>query len=316
LKRIGNLYQKIISLENLYLAEEKARKGKKNRKDIIKFVKNLDDNIQKLHNELKNKTYSTSEYYHFTIYEPKQRNISRLKYVDRIVHHAILIHLEPIFIDCFISQTYSCIKKRGILGALNQLSKYLRDKEETKYCLKIDIHKFYPSVNNKILKSQLRRKFKDIDLLYLLDNIIDSIKGLPLGNYTSQFFGNFYINNFLHWLKQNKKVKVIVYCDDIVILGNDKQKLHELRKKIEKYLLINLKLKLSNYQVFPINSRGIDFVGYKSYHTHILLRDSIKRRFIKMLRYNYNQKSIASYHGWLVHGNCINLENKLLNHYK
>lgn len=312
MKRIGNLYQKIISIENLYIAEKKARKGKSKRKNIINFIKNLDDNIQKLHNELINKTYSTSEYYHFIIYEPKKRNISRLEYVDRIVHHAILIYLEPIFIKCFISQTYSCIKNRGIHGALKQLNKYLKNEKETKYCLKIDIHKFYPSINNEILKNKLRRKFKDKDLLYLLDNIIDSIEGIPLGNYTSQFFGNFYINDFLHWLKQDKKVKLIVYCDDIIILHNDKEFLHNLRIKIQEYLHNNLKLKLSKYQVFLVENRGIDFVGYKSYHTHILLRKSIKNKFKKMLKNNYNKKSIASYNGWLRYGNCKNLKNKLL----
>ena len=186
MKRIGYLYDKIIDKNNLFLAEKKARKGKKKSKEIIKFVDNLNENIDLLYKDLINRTYKTGEYFHFIIYEPKRRDISKLPYKDRIVHHAIMNILEPIFKKSFITQTYSCIKGRGILKCLQDLNKGLKDKTSSKYCLKLDIQKFYPNINNSILKQLLRRKFKDRDLLNLLDDIISSHRGLPLGSYTSQ----------------------------------------------------------------------------------------------------------------------------------
>ena len=137
-----------------------------------------------------------------------------------------------------------------------------------------------------------------------------------MGNLLSQYFANFYLSKFDHWLKEIKKIKYYYrYCDDIVILSNNKQYLRDIFEEIRKYLDINLKLKIkSNFQIFPTNIRGIDFVGYKHFHTYVKLRKSIKQRFKKMLKDNYNQKSINSYNGWLKHGNCINLKNKYLNH--
>lgn len=316
MKRIGNLYEKIISIENLKEADKRAQKGKSKQRRVIRHNKNKELNILKLHESLKNKSYKTSEYSVFTIFEPKERKISRLDYFpNRIVHHAIMIYLEPIFTKCFISQTYSCIKKKGIHKCLGDLTKTLRDKRGTKYCLKIDVRKFYPSVDKKILKNRLKTKIKDADLLYLLDEIIDSNNdGLPLGNYLSQWFANFYMSKFDHWIKEIKRVKYFRYCDDIVILHHDKEFLHSLRKEIQEYLQNNLNLQLSNYQVFPLISRGIDFLGYVSYHDYILIRKSIKLRWIKMLRKRKNKKSIASYNGWLIHANCKNLTKKYLSY--
>lgn len=160
----------------------------------------------------------------------------------------------------------------------------------------------------------MRKKFKDTDLLYLLDNIIDSAEGVPIGNYLSQYFANFYLSYFDHWLKENKKVKhYFRYCDDIVILAKTKEELWILYKEIEEYLESNLKLKVKpNYRIFPV-STGIDFVGYKTFHNYCLLRKSIKLNFIRMIKYNKNDKSIASYNGWLKWCNSINLRNKYLN---
>lgn len=313
MKRHGYLYEKIISIENLKEADRKAQRGKKKQFGVKKHNKNREQNILKLHEMLKNKTYKTSEYSVMVIFEPKRREISRLEYFpNRIVHHAIMNYLEPIFVNSFIAQTYSCIKGRGIHKCVKDLKKALRKIEETTYCLKVDIKKFYPSVNKKILKRLLRTKFKDKDLLWLLDEIIDSNEaGLPLGNYLSQWFGNFYLNGFDHWLKEVKKVKYFRYCDDIVILHHDKQFLHNLRRDIQGYLDFYLRLQLSKYQVFPVHSRGINYVGYKTYHTHVLLRPSIKKRLKRMLKKNRNQQSIASYLGWLKYGNCRNLRRKL-----
>jgi hypothetical protein len=222
-------------------------------------------------------------------------------------------HLEPIFKNSFIAQTYSCIKGRGIHRCLSDLRIALGDVPDTKYCLKVDIKKFYPSVDREILKAKLRTKLKDQKLLVLLDEIIDSNrKGLPLGNYLSQWLANFYLNGFDHWLKEDKSIKnYFRYCDDLVILHSDKRFLHSLRLEIQEFLR-TLGLELSNYQVFLVSSRGIDFVGYVSYHTHTLIRKSIKIRYTRMIRTNRNSKSIASYNGWLTHADCINLQSKYL----
>ncbi len=313
MKRHGYLYDKIISIENLKEADKKAQRGKKKQAGIRRHNKKQERNILKLHEQLKNKDYKTSKYSVVVIFEPKRREISRLDYYpNRIVHHAIMNYLEPIFTNCFISQTYSCIKGRGIHKCLEDLNEALKDVDATKYCLKIDVKKFYPSVKNSILKKKLRTKFKDQDLLWLLDEIIDSNpNGLPLGNYLSQWFGNFYLNDFDHWIKEKKKLKYFRYCDDIVILHHNKEFLHSLRLEIEEYLSEHLQLRLSKYQVFPVWSRGINYVGYITYHTHILIRPKIKRRLKRMLRRNRNPMSIASYKGWLKYGDCIHLSETL-----
>lgn len=315
MKRHNNLYNKIISLDNLRLADKKARRGKLQQFSVIKHLKNEENNLLELHNILKSNNFNTSKYKVFIIKDPKEREIFKLPYFpDRIVHHAIMNLLEPIFVNCFTINTYSCIKKRGIHKALFNVRKALKDKENTTYVLKLDIKKFYPNINHNILKTLLRRKFKDNQLLNLLDNIVDSSLGVPIGNFLSQFFANFYLTYFDHWLKEQKKIKYYYrYCDDIVILHSSKEYLHELLKDIKEYLLTNLKLEVKhNYQVFPINKRGLDFVGYKTYHTHTLLRKSIKKRFIKMIRSNDNLKSRASYNGWLSHCDSKNLQNKYL----
>lgn len=315
MKRVGYLYDKIYSIDNIRLAEKKARKGKNKQKEIKQFDVNKEDNIINLHHVLLNKEYKTSKYQVFKLFDIKEREIFKLPYYpDRIVHHSIMNILEDIFVKSFTKDTYSCIKKRGIHKCLKNLNKALKDKEGTKYCLKLDIRKFYPSINNNILKKLFRKKFKDGDLLALLDEIVDSNpNGVPIGNYLSQYFANFYLTYFDHWLKEVLRVKYYFrYCDDLVILGSNKDELRVILNKIIQYLKDNLKLELSNYQIFPVNSRGVNFVGYVSYHDRILLRKSIKNRFINMIRYNRNDKSIASYNGWLLYGNCINLRNKYL----
>lgn len=216
------------------------------------------------------------------------------------------------FVSSFISQTYSCIKGKGIHAAQRDLKEALKDVSNTQYCLKLDIKKFYPSVDHDILKKLLRRKLKDNDLLGMLDGIIDSAQGLPIGNYLSQYLANFYLTYFDHWLKETKVVKYYFrYADDLVILSSNKEYLHALLSEIRSYLKDELNLEVKgNYQVFPVASRSIDFVGYRFYHTHIMLRKSIKKNFCRMLKNRPNDKSIASYGGWLKHCNARHLEKK------
>ena len=316
MKRTGNIYDKIISIENLYAADANARKGKKHQYGVQLFDKNREEKILQLHESLKNKTYKTSEYKTFMITDPKPREIFCLPYFpDRIVHHAIMNVMEKIFVSTFTADTYSCIKGKGIHAAVRSFKKALVDKQGTKYCLKLDVTKFYPNVNHDILKYMLRKKIKDVDLLILLDEIIDSAPGLPIGNYLSQYFANFYLTYLDHWIKEDKAVKYYFrYADDIVILSDNKPYLHAILADIKKYMQEHLKLTVKkNYQVFPVEYRGVDFVGYVFYHTHVRLRKRIKQNCFRMISKNKNRQSLASYNGWLNHANCINLKKKIAN---
>lgn len=317
MKRIGNSYDEICSLDNLRLAYDKARRGKSGQYGVKLFERDVEGNIRSIHDELTNGIYRTSEYKVFTIYDPKKRKISSLPFCDRVVHHAIMNVMEPIWTSIFIRNTYSCIKTRGIHDVLRHLKRDLKDVENTRYCLKIDIRKFYPSIDHDILKQIIRRKIKDARLLQLLDEIIDSVPGVPIGSYPSQFFANMYLSYFDHWLKEDRRVKYYYrYADDMVVLAADKSYLHGLLVKINDYLETRLKLQLKgNYQVFPVAERGIDFVGYRFYHTHILMRKSIKKRLCrktaKLNKKDLTEKEyrmrIAPWLGWAKHCNSRNL---------
>jgi len=183
MKRHNNLYSKICSIENLTVADQNASRSKSHQKGVQDHLKNREENINSLHEMLTSKTFITSAYKTFTIFEPKRREIYRLPYFpDRIVHHAIMNILEPIWVPLFTSDTYSCIKGRGVHYAGEKIKETLRsDVEGTEYCLKIDVRKFYPSIDHEIIKKIIRFKIKDNDLLTLLDSIIDSAEGLPIG---------------------------------------------------------------------------------------------------------------------------------------
>jgi retron-type reverse transcriptase len=315
MKRHGNLYNKICSIENLRMADSIARKGKLSQPGIKAFDRNKEENLRILREQLLGRTFRTSEYKTFLIYEPKERLIFRLPYYpDRIVHHAVMNIMEPIFVATFTADTYSCIKKRGIHAAARALKSALKDSTGTKYCLKLDIKKFYPNVDHDILKQLLRKKIKDQDILWLLDEVIDSADGLPIGNYLSQYFANFYLAYFDHWIKEDLGVKYYFrYADDLVILSKEKPYLHDLLERIRIYLEKNLKLEIKHtYQVFPVDDRGIDFVGYVFRHTHILLRKSIKKSLARAVAKKKSPQTIASYIGWAKHCNSRNLLKKVL----
>lgn len=323
MKRIGNLYDKICTFENLYEADEKARKGKMRTYGVKVHDKNRTENLLKLRDELLTGTFKTSPYSTFIIYEPKEREIFRLPYYpDRIVHHAVMNILEPIWVSTFTADTYSCIKERGIHAAAKKVRRILReDPEGTTYCLKIDVKKFYPSIDHDTLKRILRRKLKDARLLKLLDEIVDSAQGVPIGNYLSQYFANLYLTYFDHWIKETKRVKYYFrYADDIVILASDKSYLHRLLTEI-RLQMGDLKLEVKrNWQVFPVDSRGIDFLGYVFFHTHTRMRKSIKQnmfRKVGRLRKRPDiteeeiKQAVASWWGWAKYCDSRNLINKL-----
>lgn len=322
MKRIGYLHEKIYDEENINQADKKARKNKSSYSAIKKHDEWKDFDNLVLSISLKNLNYKTSEYTTFKIYEPKEREIYKLPYYpDRIAHHAIMNVLEPIWKKIFISHTYSCIKGRGIHKVVKDLKKDLyNNRKETTYCLKLDIRKFYPSINHDILFDILKKKIKDRNLLTILREIIDSANGVPIGNYLSQYFANLYLSYFDHWLKEEVKCRYYRYADDIVILGNNKDRLRSVLLVIKIYLKHVLKLELKpNYQIFPVESRGIDFIGYKFYHTHILLRKSIKKRLFQLIsKFKQNKidiiefsRRIQSYYGWLKHCNSKHLLQKI-----
>ncbi len=314
MKRISNVYHRIVSMENLIEADQKAQKGKSRQYGVILHNRNKEANLILLQRWLEFKTYRTSTYDVFKVFEPKERTVYRLPFFpDRIAHHAIMNILEPIFVATFTADTYSCIKERGIHRLQRKLEADLRDLPGTKYCLKLDIKQFYPSVDHATLKGLLRRKFKDPDLLWLLDEIIDSAPGLPIGNYLSQYLANFYLSYFDHWIKEEKRIRYYYrYADDLVILAPDKDQLHQLLSDI-RLQLAELRLEVKdNYQVFPVDARGIDFVGYVFYHTHTRIRKHIKQSFARKLARNPYHASKSSYLGWLGHCDAKNLTQKLL----
>ena len=325
MKRFGNLYCQIYSLENLRLAHQNAKKGKLHYSEVKIVDSDPEKYLTEIHEMLKNKTYRTSEYKIFTKFDgKKEREIYVLPYYpDRIIQWAIMQVLEPIWVGSFVAQTYSSIKARGIHQCLKHLSRDLhRDPAGTKYCLKIDIKKFYPSIDHKILKKTLRYKIKDPDLLTMLDEIIDSSPGVPIGNYLSQYLGNIYLNTFDHWIKEEKNIHYFYrYCDDVVILASSKTFLKELLYEISGYLKLNLNLEINpRYQIFPTRLRGIDFVGYRFFGDYILLRKSIlkrmKQKLIPLAKFcevtKHDLNVVASYNGWLMWCNGYRLMNKYL----
>lgn len=315
MKRYNNLYNKILNVNNLLLAHLRAKKGKSNYASVLSFEKNINSNILKLNQSLISGTHTTSQYSIDTrIERGKERVIYKLPYFpDRILHHAILQIIQPILEQTYIKDTYQSIKGRGIHKAKDRVKFFLKDKENTQYCLKMDIRKYYPSVNNEILKRLTRKKIKCKETLKLLDEIIDSTKGLPIGNYTSQTLGNYYLSYFDHWVKEELKEKYYIrYADDMTIFHSSKKHLHEIKNSIEIYLKEELGLDLkSNWQVFKTEDRGVDFLGFKFYHTHILLRKSIAKAFTRIVSSRNIDISkingIMSYYGWIKASNSYNL---------
>ena len=327
MKRIGNLYNKVISVENLREADEKARKGKTNTYGVKVHDKNREANILALHEALLTKTFKTSPYDVFTIFEPKERLIFRLPYYpDRIVHHAIMNVLEPIWVKTFTYNTYSCIKKRGIEGCARQVDKIIREFEgKPLYCLKIDIKKYYPSISHNVMKRLIRRKIKDADLLWLLDEIIDSAQGLPIGNYLSQYLANLFLCYFMHRVNEVLKLDAAEYADDITFFSSSKEQLREAFKEIRKMIEDELKLKIKgNYQIFPIaanrydkHGRALDYVGYKFYRNQKLIRKSIKKNFCHtvsrlnrrtpLLDAKAYKQAVAPWLGWAKHSDSKHL---------
>lgn len=293
MKRHGDLYDKMRTIENLREAHRMARKDKALYKEVQMVNENPDYYLNKIREMMLTGKYhiSPSDYSVTIIWDKtKQRELRKLKYYPhRIIQRAIMLQMENVFYKTFTNFTCASIKWRWWKQIIHLMDKFMNDKEWTKYCLKFDIKKFYPSINHRILKKLLRKKFKDKKLLQLLDMIIDSFpwkKWLPIWSYLSQFLANYYLAFFDHWLKEKIKCKYVVrYMDDIVILAESKKHLRYIYKRIKAYLWWNLCLHIKdNRQIFPTWTRGIDFVGYRYFYGYILLRKSTCKKFKKKSR--------------------------------
>ena len=320
MKRIGNLYEKIYDIENLRLAHKQARRGKSFYTEVKLIDENEDEYLYRLQDMLIHKTYHTSKYEVFEKKEGKKiRKIYKLPYFpDRICQWAIIQVIEPYLMRTLTDDTYSALPGRGVERARRKMVRALKtDPENTVWCLKTDISKYYPNVNIEKLKLKYRWLFKDNDLLWLLDEILDSNPdtGVPIGNYISQYSGNIYLSDFDHRVKEVYHIKhYFRYMDDMVFLSSSKEELQNLIKEITKYLADEYDLKVKDsWSLFRVEDRGIDFVGYVFKHDSIRLRKSIAHSIKKTsskIRWRVNNDmelnrhlyfSFNSLKGWLKH---------------
>lgn len=313
-------------MENLELAHQNASRGKKWYSEVRDFDKDPKKHLEEIQKMLVEKTYRPLPYQKFTRKERgKERVIYKSRYFpERVIQWAVLQVISPIILRQFIYDTYSAIPERGIHLAFKRVRDAIQgDPEGTQYCLKMDVKKFYPSIDREILLGDYAHIFKDEDLLWYLDlNIHEAPDtGIPIGNYLSQFSGNLYLSPFDHWIKEVKGVKYYYrYMDDIVILHNSKEYLQELKMEIIEYMGEHRHLTIKdNYQVFPVADRGVDFVGYRIFPEYILLRSSTAKRMkYKMTNIRLKIESgremsysdyccYNSYKGWLTFCNSYRL---------
>ena len=307
MKRYKHLWDDFISMENLELAVKKAVRSKKNKAETKFFLRNKTELLQKLQKMLNDGSFKTSPYVIRKIFEPKERFIYMLPlYPDHIVHHALINILGPIWQKTFIKDSYACIPGRGLHKASTAIMYFVR---RNKYVLQCDIRKFYPSINHQIMFNIITKKIADSRLLSVLHNIIWSCGGetnLPIGNLTSQWMGNVYLNELDHFVKEQLKCRdYIRYCDDFCLFANDKEILHEYERKLRVFLHDKLNLVFSKSQIRVV-ANGVSFIGYRHFKKFILLRrcgaKKIRRRIFLMAIYNdmsvLARGRLAAYYGW------------------
>lgn len=325
MKTYKHLYNKVFDFENIYLAYRKARKGKRGRLQPAMFERVQEDEMLALQAELQNKTYKPGEYHSFFIHDPKKRLISAAPFRDRVIHHALCNVIEPIWEARFIDDSYANRINKGTHRALDRTQKFAR---QYKYFLQCDVKQFFPSIDHQILMKEFSRLINDKDILWLCEIILKSgegilqeeydmiyfegddpstgsgqglfaanrPRGLPIGNLTSQFWANVYMNQFDHFVKRELKCNAYIrYVDDFVLFSNDKTQLTVWRKAIiQKMKSLRLTLHEECAQIFPV-STGIPFLGFRVYSNHRLLktRKAIYfRRKLNRLCESYRNKSI------------------------
>jgi retron-type reverse transcriptase len=298
MKRAGNLWYRVVDFENLLQASRKAQKGKRYRENVLAFNYNLEAELLALRDALQTKTYCPGKYQTFQVWEPKPRLISSAPYRDRVVHHALCNVILPIFESTFIFDSYANREGFGTHRALKRFTHFARTH---RYILQCDVRKYFPSIDHEILKALIRRKIKCPDTLWLIDTIIDRSneqepsleyfpgddlltplerrKGLPIGNLTSQFFANIYLNGFDHYVKEQLKAKKYLrYVDDFSLFADDLAFLADARLAVEDYLAtLRLKIHPIKSQLFETR-HGANFVGFR------VLPDRIRVRHDNLIR--------------------------------
>jgi len=338
-----NIFNKIISLENLFSAWNKFKSDKQKKRDVQRFEWHLEENIFQLHRDLKYKKYKHGAYSSFYIHDPKQRHIHKAVVRDRILHHAVFTVLNPLFEPSFISNSFSCRIDKGTHKGIDILDKTLRQVSSNNFkpcfVLKCDIKKFFETVDHSILLSIVRKRIKDSKAMWLLEEIIESFssqysnifsqKGLPIGNLTSQLFANIYLNEFDQFIKQNLEIKhYIRYTDDFVIVAKNKLYLENLIITIHNFLYDKLALELHPKKITIRRfHQGIDFLGYIILPHHRLLRTKTRQRIFRKLKKRIKEykegkitkqtleQSLQSYLGVLSHANSYKLEQELKNQF-
>ncbi len=326
-KKLAHTYEHIISLDNLLEAWREFVRGKRKRKDVQEFELRLMDNVLALYKDLREKTYSHSDYEAFSISDPKPRSIHKASVRDRLLHHAIYRLLYPFFDKTFVGSSYSCRKGKGNHKAYEHFRRLAysvsRNHTCTVWVLKCDVRKFFASIDQERLLRILETRIPDSDILWLLRKIICSFEstgtgfGLPLGNLTSQLLVNIYMNEFDQFVKHTLKSKAYVrYADDFVLLSRDRTELERQLPRIEAFLWEELRLTLHPDKVFiKTLASGVDFLGWVHFPDHRVLRTSTKR---KMLRHTFGLEedcaSLQSYFGLLSHGNTEKLQQKIRKH--
>lgn len=313
MKRYNNLYEKISDIDNIKKAIICASKDKQKRISVIKVLNDLDNHALIIQDMLVNKSYVPSPYIEKKIFDgarKKERVIKKPKFFpDQCIHWSLMLIVEPLFEKRMYKWSCSSIKGRGIHYAKDYVIGALKDKRNTKYAYQLDIRKFYPSIDNDILKHKLRRMFKDNGVLWLFDTIIDSDVGLPIGNYTSQWLANYYLQDLDMFIKHNLKIPYYVrYADDMLLFCSNKRKLHKARIEIEE-LIHKEKLSIKpNWQIYKVDSRPIDFIGFQFHRDYVVLRDTlylrIKRRAKRIGKKGYitpkDAMGMTSYWGYIV----------------
>jgi retron-type reverse transcriptase len=326
-KTYKNLFEKIINFENLLLAAKQAQRGKRMKIDVAGFNFGLEGELLKLQDELRTQSYRPGNYRHFYINDPKRRLISAAPYRDRIVHHAYCNIVEPIFDKAFIYHSYACRLNKGTHKALDRCQSFLRANQ---YVLQCDISKYFSSVNHQVLLSLIVKKIKDKKVISLTELIIGSgaagTKGIPIGNLTSQFFANLYLNELDYFIKFDLKERYYLrYMDDFLIFSNDKKDLHGIKEKLRLFLgeSLRLDLHLKKTIIFPVKL-GVDFCGFRIFKDYRRLRRTnvlLFNKRMKKLRGLFRQGRIEvkdishSIRCWIAHasyGNTYNLRKKLL----
>ena len=320
-KTIKNCFRKNLTFDKLMAAHQRARNNKTYKSELIRFEINLENNIMNLLNRIKNHTYHLGNYYSFVIYEPKKREIKALPYQDRIVHQWYVEEfIKPYIIPKFIDTTYACLPEKGTHKAVEQVQKYMRIAKRNWgnfWILKCDIHKFFYSIDPHILFDILQKQMSDKELidftkLLIFDKRLPHEKvGIPIGNYTSQFFANIYLNELDQYVKRTLHLPYYVrYMDDFILLLKTKQECIDYLQKIALFLYEHLHLFLNEKSRYYPAKMGVNFCGYRTFCTHRLLRTSCKKKIKKQVKiwnqlYAKNELDVSianqSLQSWLGH---------------